>query len=209
MNGATLTLVTPPPVYPVTDAEVWDHLRVNLIGSPAVPVDQSHIATLIAAAVNHMDGKDGALGRALVTQTWDYKMDCLPRDGFKVPLPPVQSVTFIKYIDLNGIEQTLSSDLYTVDTSSEPARIVPAYGETWPDARNQVNAVTVRLVCGYPPEGSPADYRANVPGPIKSAIKLLVDDLYQHRGTAGPRAPIKTIPLNVSALIAPYRAWGV
>lgn len=216
----SLTRVSAPPVNPVTDAEVWDHLRVPLVGSPAVPVDQSHIAALTAAAVAYLDGKDGILGRALVQQTWDLKLDRFPRNrdsgydvpyfvrnAIRVPLPPLQSVTSITYIDPAGDEQTLSDTLYTVDTSSEPGRITPAYGQCWPQTQEVMNAVTVRFVAGYDVD-SPTDYGANVPGPIKSAIKLLVSEMYQNRGETVVGMSVAELPFAATTLLAPHRVWA-
>lgn len=216
----SLTLVTAPTVNPVTDSEVYDHLRVPLVGSPAAPVDASHIQALITAAVSHIDGKGGILGRALVTQTWDLKMDRFPSEreigGFvfeplysggpiRVPLPPLQSVTYIKYIDTDGSEQTLSDTLYTVDTSSEPGRIVPAFGQTWPQTRGHIDDVTVRFVAGYAGDDSPEDLRANVPGSIKAAIKVLVDEMYQNRGDTVLGSTVADLPFGVRALLAPFK----
>jgi uncharacterized phiE125 gp8 family phage protein len=190
----SLTLVTAPPVLPVTEAEVWAHLKVNLTGSPPAPADQSHILGLINAVVDELDGQAGTLGRAIVMQTWDLKMPSFPAartmavgyqgpqpaaDAIRVPLPPLQSVASIAYVDNNGDSQTLSSALYTVDTASQPGLIVPAYGEAWPATRDAIDAVTVRFVAGYPSDGaSPPDYRPNVPDTIKTAIKLKVEALY-------------------------------
>lgn len=219
----SLTLVTPPAVLPVTEAEVWDHLRVPLLGSPAAPVDQAHILTLIRAIVGWLDGKDGILGRALVTQTWDLKMDAFPgcrtsetgycgsaaaADAIRVPLPPLQSVTSIGYVDSAGATQTLAASKYTVDTASLPARIVPVYGETWPSTRDEVDAVTVRFVAGYAGDGaSPEDLRANVPTAIKQAIKILVAEAYQHREASVVGQAVAAMPFAAQALLAPYRVW--
>lgn len=201
----SLTLVTAPTVNPVTNAEVYEHLRVPLTGSPAAPVDESHITALISAAVGYVDAKNGVLGRALVTQTWDMKLDRFPA-VICVPLPPLQSVTSITYVDSNGDSQTLSSLLYTVDTSTEPARIIPAYNESWPSTRGHIDDVTIRFVAGYAGDGaSPEDLRANVPFNIKAGIKVLVNELYQNRGDSAVGASVEKLPFDVMALLAPFR----
>lgn len=87
--------------------------------------------------------------RAICTQTWDLKMDSFPGWAIHIPKPPLQSITHIKYIDNNGIEQTLGSGEYLVDTTSEPAQVTPVFGGAWPTPRWQNNAVTVRFVAGY------------------------------------------------------------
>lgn len=214
---SSLTLVTEPAVEPLTDAEIWAHLRVPLLGSPAAPNDQSLIAIYAKAARRRIDGKDGWLGRAIVTQTWDMKLDGFPgcglgggydrRDAIRVPLPPLQSVTSITYTDENGDAQTLSADLYTVDISCVPAIIIPAYGQVWPSTLDTINTVTVRFMAGYVPSAdSPADYRANVPAEIKAALLLMTGHLYNHREDVQP-GQMFDLPQASYDLLAPYRIW--
>lgn len=224
----SLTLITAPPALPVTEAEVWSHLRVALtvLSPPSEPVDKTHILALINAAVATIDGSAGWLGRCLVQQTWDLKLDYFPNhrnteggyqaayfagDAIRMPLSPLRSVTSITYVDTNGVSQTLSSSKYTVDTASEPGRIVPIYQETWPSTRGQIDAVTVRFVAGYAPGASAsppvdADYQLNVPPMIKAAIKLIVTDLYENRSDEEPVA-ITKLPNGVEALLSPLRVW--
>jgi uncharacterized phiE125 gp8 family phage protein len=219
---SSLTLVTAPPYRPVSEEEVWAHLRVPLLGSPAAPADRTHILALIDAAVGEIDGPDGTLGRALVRQTWDLKLDAFPsgrntetgyrgsaaaNDAIRVPLPPLAGVTSISYVDTAGATQTLAEVKYTIDADSTPGRIVPAYGEVWPATRDMVDAVTVRFVAGFAPgatQSPPAeeDYRANVPPAIKAAIKLMVERLYD----VDPRKA-ETMERAIKALL-PAQVWA-
>ncbi len=73
-------LITPPSADPVSLAETKTHLRV------AHGEDDAYIGLLISAATQYLDGYDGILRRALVTQTWETDAD-------RLPLAPVQSVT--------------------------------------------------------------------------------------------------------------------
>lgn len=117
------------------------------------------ISALISAA---RAAAEQELHRYLITQTLDAYFDSFPCVGRMVigsrypeqipnefRLPPLQSVTSITYVDTAGATQTLAADQYTVDTKSQPARITPAYGVSWPATREQANAVTVRFVAGY------------------------------------------------------------
>src|ERR1039457_2262271 len=72
-----------------------------------------------------------------------------------MPFPPLQTIDSIKYIDGTGVQQTLDPSQYLVDAVSEPARVTPAYGLTWPVTQVRINAVEVTFTCGYPacPEG--------------------------------------------------------
>lgn len=121
--------------------------------------------------------------------------------GYEIFLthPPLQTVDSIKYVDTSGVLQTMSASDYLVDDVSEPARIVPAYGKTWPETRNQIGAVQVRFTCGY----ASAE---QVPAGIKAWMKLRIASLYENREeTAIVRAgKIQELPY-VDTLLAPYR----
>ena len=47
---------------------------------------------------------------------------------------------------------------------------------------------------------------ADVPGPLKLAIKLLVGHFYENR-EATTMLKIDELPLGIKALIEPYRTW--
>lgn len=201
----TLTLVTAAPAYPITRTEAKTHCRIDDTDS------DTYIDALIAASTAHLDGNDGILGRALIEQTWDMKLDRFPAYGcaITVPLPPLISVGSITYTDANGDSQTLSSSIYQVVGVGGFGRgeIVEAYGQVWPDTRDIPEAVTVRFTAGYSNSGaSPVDYADNVPAGIKHALKLMVGDAFENRetGVVGvSSADIKT-SVTVDRLLAPY-----
>jgi len=175
-----LTLITPAAEEPITvaEAKASPSLRV------AVATDDTDIGSLIATA--RMQVEDYT-SHALVTQTWELVLDGFPTGGIKIPVPPLQSVASIKYIDTDGVEQTLDTLLYAVDSDSIPALVVPAYGETWPATRDEINAVRVRYVAGF---GAKAD----VPEDIKTCIKSIVGATYDNsQGMIGGQ---QMIPLD-------------
>src|SRR4051812_14255213 len=118
-------LVTAPNTEPVTLAEAKTHLRVTAAD------DDTYITALIKGARQHCEV---VLNRALLQQDWDLFFDCFP-DVIRVPMPPLQSITSVKYIDLSGTLQTLDPTGYAVDKNFEPGRIKPAYGTSWPSIR--------------------------------------------------------------------------
>ena len=177
-----LTLIQAPSEEPITveEAKASPSLRVT------TAANDTDIGTLITTA--RMQVEDYTLS-ALVTQTWELVLDGFPTGGIKVPVPPLQSVTSIKYIDTDGVQQTLDALLYSVDTDSTPGLIVPAYGESWPSARDEINAVRVRYVAGF---GAKED----VPEDIKTCIKAIVGVTYDNsQGTIGGQVltPLDTI----------------
>lgn len=124
---------------------------------------------LIQAARQHAETY---LKRALITQTVDLHLDCFP--CWQIKLPPLQSVTSITYFDTNGVEQTLAADQYLVDTTTQPARITPAFGLVWPVTQYRNNAVKIRFVAGYGAASA-------VPACVKNWMLVRVKTLWDQR----------------------------
>ncbi len=173
----------PPETSPVTLPEAKAHLRVDSTD------EDSEIQGFLSAAIELIQE---SYWLQLTTATWELKLDAFP-DVIFAPRGPLQSAT-IQYVDGTGATQTLSPSAYTVDNSSFPGRIVPAYGYCWPSTRCHINAVTVAMVNGF---GDSAD---DVPQLIKTAILNFTGYLYDNRGTCGGE-----IPKFIDVLLAPYR----
>lgn len=187
----TLKLITAAGTEPVDLATAKAHCRV--IHSS----EDSLMAVYIAAATQALDGPDGVLGRALITQTWDYSLDGFEGDSITIPLPPLQSVTSVKYLDPDGAEQTIAAGRYTVNTADGTVTIDAA---GWPSTQDVPNAVTIRFVAGYA-------NAAAVPAPIRAAILLHIGDLFENR-QIGTERQVFTNPAY-DALIYPYRKLGL
>jgi uncharacterized phiE125 gp8 family phage protein len=128
-----------------------DNIADSSLGAGAPSANTTSDPELVALIKSARQQAETELHRYLITQTLDAYFDTWPAcDGkHKIVLPPLQSVTSITYLDANGDTQTLAADQYVVDAKSQPARITPAYGVSWPSLREQTNAVTVRFVAGY------------------------------------------------------------
>lgn len=175
-----------PASEPVTLAEAKAWLRLE------IPDDDDLVAALITAAREYAET---VTGRALVSQTWRLTLDAFPADGGGIilPLPPLQSVSSVVYVDGNGDSQTLATTEYAVDTQRQPGWIVPAYGKIWPVTRGQANAVQITFVAGYGTASA-------VPVAIKTAIKLLLANWYENREMVGQGSP------GADALLAAFWA---
>lgn len=142
----SLYLVTAPTIEPVTVEEAKGTARVD------ITADDGLIYSLIVTARTLAET---ITGRQMVTATYRQKLDRFPSAAIngqlylELPKPPLQSVSSITYVDTAGDTQTLSSDLYTVDTDSEPGRVILDYGESWPSTRDVAQAVTITFVAGY------------------------------------------------------------
>lgn len=187
----TLTLLTAPaePLISTSDAKAW--LRVTSSAEDAL------IASLVAAAQGYLDGRDGILGRALVTQTWAYTLPAFPSGSLVLPLPRVQSITSVEYFDADGVEQTLSSAVYRLVANDDDALLEVVDGETWPSAMARNDAVTITFVTGYGAASA-------VPAPITTAAKLLLANWFEARAATTDK-PMSELPMGVRALLMPYR----
>ena len=168
-----LTVTTEPGIEPVSRDAAKAHLRVT------VDDDDELIDVLIAAARRTLER---STARSFIDTSWTYTLDRFPDSASKpirLPRSPVDSVTSIKYTDTDAVLQTWSSAEYDVDAASEPGRIVPAYGYTWPsDVRPGTNAVTILFKAGY---GTTV---ASVPADLRVAVKMVLAHLYEHRELA-------------------------
>ena len=218
-------LVTAPTEEPVSLAEAKLHLRVD------DNADDALIAALITAARQHAENDTRralvtqtwrlALDQFPVPGVnigsanwygpqWGNSPGPLTtlradgRTGFELFLDhsPVVSVDLIQYIDQDGVTQTLAPSAYKLDNVTAPARLMPAYGTTWPGTRNEINAVSVTYTCGY-------GGAAAVPETIKRWILLRVGALYENREEVVTGRSVSVAPMPfVDSLLAPYRVLG-
>lgn len=197
----TLTLTTAPPSLGALMLQtICDHLRriADLSASPqTAPADITYIEELADAAVALVERK---IGRALLTQTWTLFLDKFPA-VIHVPMPPLQSVTSVKYYDSDGILRTLAAAAYRVTRAGAwRAEIAPVYGESWPSTRAMSDAIEVEFITGY------GATMATVPGPIRQAIRELVAHWYENR-QAVAFATASEVPLTVAELLQPYKVY--
>lgn len=85
-------------------------------------------------------------------------------DLVDLPSAPISEITSVKYLDPDGIEQTLSTDVYeTVLAGLEP-HIRLKVNQGWPSIRSASDAIRVTAVAGY----------SAVPDPVKAALMLTI-----------------------------------
>lgn len=197
----TLIIETAPEAEVISLDEMKAHIRQD---SDVGTAEDEVIESLISAATKKLDGRDGLLGRCLVTQTWALRLDRFSGD-ICLPLPPCQSVDSITYIDVAGATQTLAPENYQVAGIGSPdgARVLPAYGGSWPSTRNVPEAIIVTFTAGYGDEGT------DVPEQIRTAIKLHAAFLYANRESVvvGNYSAVE-LPQSAQDLISDFRAWS-
>ncbi len=133
-----------PSIYPITLAEAKKQCEIDDDDT----AHDTYMHTLIMSATSEAEQ---FLHRRLVSQTWQYWIDCWPWSNyFKIPFGSLQSVSSIKYKDETGAETTWDDSEYIVDTETEPGRIVLGYNESWPtDTLYPSNPIKIEFTCGY------------------------------------------------------------
>lgn len=190
----SLALVTARTLQPIDLAAAKLQARVDGTDEDAL------ITALIVAAA---DEAEAIMQRAILPQTWRVTADCFGQRplgvgtpwfgdsaqlgasapvygtsyGLLLQRPTVTAVTSIKYVaEADGVLTTLDPSQYQLLVGNEfTARVVPAFGCTWPTTRAQPEAVQVDFVCGWPTVLA-------VPEGIKQWVCMRVKDLYDNRG---------------------------
>ena len=170
---------------PVTRTEAKVHLRVDHTD------DDAYIDSLITMA---RKDAEQFLHRKLIQATITGYLDVWP-DGDSIILPygNLKSITSIKYKDTDGDQTEFSSDDYIAATETEPGQAILVYGEPWPSVTlYPSNPIEIIFVAGY------GEDAADVPEPLRHAIKLILADKYENREDV----LIGVISSNLKAAIA-------
>lgn len=158
------------------------------------------VAALISAALSHLDGYSGVMGRALVTQTWQQDFDGFS-DKMRLPVGDLIAITSVTYYDASNAQQTLASSVYAAFTDALGPYLALKPNQSWPAVYSRADAVRVTWTAGY-------GAAAAVPAAIKQAALLLIAHWYDNRaGVAVGETPTE-LPLAVNSLLAPFRRVG-
>lgn len=185
----TMQLITDVTVEPVTVAEAKAHCRVD------VSDDDALIGALITVA---RQVGEHITGRAFAPQTREVVLDLFP-DAIELP-GGATVVSSVKYYDTTGAEVTLSASDYVVDSIAAPAWVLPAYGKSWPETYQTVNAVRVRYTCGF----------TTAPTAIKQWILMRVASMYDNRADFATARDAANVALPfVDHLLDPYKVVAI
>ena len=203
----SLSLVTAPTTYPVTRAEAKLYAKIDTSDEDTL------IDSLIAAATS---SAEEYLRRALITQTLKLTLDSgsnsldnmlgdgvydlpvsavygsLPRI-VRLPKAPIQSITHVKTYNTSNVLSTYSSSNYFLDTSG--ARLVLNQTAVWGSDMRAQASCEITYVAGY-------GLAASVPAPIKTAIMMHIQSMYDER-------LICEMPQICKNLLDQFRIYGL
>lgn len=174
----TLTLVTPPTEAVVALDQLCDWLHVTEAS------ERGQIEALQAAAVGHLDGWGGILGRALRQQVW--RQEFCGWGDLRLAMPDVSAVT-VTALDSEGnavvpTKAELRGDLsgpYVISEGPAAARVF------------------VEFTCALSPSRMPV---------AQAIVKTLVAHWFRNREAVG-EAAMAEVPMGAAALIDQLR-WS-
>ncbi|SEG59043.1 phage conserved hypothetical protein, phiE125 gp8 family [Bosea lathyri] len=186
-------LVTPPSGDVVSLIDAKRHLRVDH------NLDDDRITLAIQAAVSHLDGYTGILGRALLAQSWRQFSAYWPASRcFDLALAPVAEIISVSARGSGGLVAVPSSSWRLFSGASRPMLMLNRDAQL-PDLDGQADAVTVTYKAGY-------GEAAEVPAAIRHAILLMVGDAYRFSETValGASSPVP-MSITVDRMVSPFR----
>jgi uncharacterized phiE125 gp8 family phage protein len=183
-------LITEPAVEPVTEVLLREHATLDAALS-------TQLLGLYLKSARRT--AEWVTGRAMLTQTWEAYFDAFA-PALELTMPPIQTVTSVKYYDTDGTLQTLDPAAYVVEHATLPGYVLPV--SAWPAAQARANAVIVRFVAGY-------DDPANVPDDIKHWIYVRAADAVDNRESIDRSGRLAAMPWVDSLLDAHRVHWSV
>lgn len=150
----------PPAGEPLSLSEVKQWLRIE--------EDATHEDAVVWLAIQSARERcEAESGLQLLPATWVHYADRFRI--IELPKNPVRSVNSVIYIDENDTEQTLSTDLYRVDLTHSPARII--FNGNMPALSEAEYPIRINYDAGFD----------DIPAEAKMAMLMDVGSLYEHR----------------------------
>ena len=197
VNTRQLTETVAPTIEPVGLHEMKVHCRCE------DTADHDTILGVMITAARQFVEKQYQLSlvqRTYRADLWDFY------SVIKLPLPPLSSITSIKYYNTDSpqVLTTLDATAYRHDLGR--SIIYRDTTVTIPSVSWRHDAVQITFVSGYEPStDSPQNLAGNVPEAIKSAIKLQAADLFENRET-NTQLRMTELP-TTKMLLAPWREY--
>lgn len=192
-----LTLITAAATTPITRDEVKEQRHIS-----GDAENDSLDRYLNAAVVS----AQAWTGRQFITATYELTLDAWKdpeayrvvngRGAIWLPLPPIQAITSVKYIDTAGDEQTVDAGDYRLDSASEPGRLTEAINTVWPVHQNITRPIAIRYTCGF------GDATTDVPDNYRVAMLQLAAGWHEHREPVLVGMTVRKLPFQVEALLS-------
>lgn len=177
---------------PVTLAEVQQHLRLGTLDA----AEQAEIELMISTAT---ELAESFCNRPWTSGSQTIHFDSFPSSetGFFAVHGDIQSITTLHYYSTEHVQAPFIH--FRFINLGGKSKIYPAFGYQWPtNGSGLPGSVEITYVGGD---------EASVPSSVKSAILLMVGDLYENRENTVIDSGISTVKMSMTAekLLTPYK----
>lgn len=174
----------------VADAKSW--LRV------VYDAEDTLIELLVDAAIDRLDGPQGLLNRALITQEWTAHYSCY-EPVLRIPLTRCSAITSVSWVDASGNTVTADpADYDVVGLYSDRCTVRPK--STW-----AAQSVSITFKAGF------GDDPGDVPATLRHSLLEMVADGFENRqsivvGSGAEQAvSMRVIPSRAREAISDWR----
>jgi uncharacterized phiE125 gp8 family phage protein len=204
MKPISAKIITRPTARLLSLETVYRQCEVVAIDTDGNPDDDLLLGFLDAAT----DHAEKFTGRSLLIRTYEFALDAFPRTfcnppgtlqpGIEVPYPPLIEIESFTFTDDSDGELEQDVD-YLIDEYGDKAVLRPV--SSWPSTLTPApNRVKCRYRAGYQSEEDPDSDAEPLPGGIRAAVLIVLEDLYKNRGTLSPDAQF-----GAESLLRPWR----
>lgn len=139
--------------------------------------------------------------RVIQSRTATLRLPRFPTDGdqaIELPGGYVSAVASVAYTDTAGDAATLSSALWSIETSTRgPSALRLVYDATWPEVQERGLPVVITYTAGWAAD--------DIPAALKHAVKMMAAEMHERREVAVIGASVGMAPVAVQSLISPWR----
>ncbi|WP_291732331.1 hypothetical protein [Leisingera sp. F5] len=175
---------------PLSVEDLRDRLRIDTAAEDGL------LDAFLAAGASEIDGPDGA-GVAMMAQTWTRSLDSWAHE-IVLPGWPVTGVSEIRYLDVDGNQQTLDhAAAFRAVLGRDPARLVRKPGAALPALLAGPGVVEVDYTLGKATA-------AEVDAGLVAALSLLAGHFYENR-EATASGQVVEVPLGARHILDRFR----
>jgi uncharacterized phiE125 gp8 family phage protein len=190
------------PALTLEEARMQLRITPTFGTSPPSHPEDPLIRGAVLAAMGELEGPTGWLGRTLTTREWRLTLPAFQAGRMVIPLPPLQGVSAITYLDKDGAEQTMDAGDYRAIPTMTAGYVELTHGKSWPSpGQARSDAVGVTFTAGY---GDAEE----VPALIKQYLKARLGFYYEHRESEVVGTIVTPLP-GYRHILENFRVLGV
>jgi uncharacterized phiE125 gp8 family phage protein len=187
---------------PVTLAAARLHCKLTAFGVGGTHPDDALLERLRAAARGHAERY---LQRRVAQDVVELRVAAFARE-FVLPLAPVTTLAWVKYLDSAGDLQTWDPTNYELVDDPQNPHILTEWN--WPSVADRSDAVRMRYTCGYGPHTDPATEASTLielPHEIEEAMLMMIGHWYENRNSVNVGNIVTEMPLSAVYLLDMHR----